>query len=259
MIAQQQRNLRPANFPSKIADAGQSASGFQQAFFSNQGLGSILDWQAVGNSDSLPTACNPRQYWDSVNGFVGEIPPSYYVREGVVTPSLLRRGEVADFEVDHRHSESVAIFALDLGTQTGWAVHQSDGRTVSGSLSFKPHRFEGGGMRYLRFRRWLNEVKGTTEGLDAVYFEEVRRHAGTDAAHVYGGFLGQLTAWCEHHRIPYQGVPVSTIKQFVTGKARASKAEVIAAVERLGFRPADDNEADALALLAWALGQHREG
>jgi hypothetical protein len=28
---------------------------------------------------------------------------------------------------------------------------------------------------------------------------------------------------------------------------------VIAAVRALGFRPADDNEADALALLDWAL------
>lgn len=34
---------------------------------------------------------------------------------------------------------------------------------------------------------------------------------------------------------------------------RASKEEVIAGVRRLGFDPADDNEADALALLDWAL------
>ena len=34
----------------------------------------------------------------------------------------------------------------------------------------------------------------------------VRRHAGVDAAHAYGGFMGHLTAWCEHHNIPYQGV-----------------------------------------------------
>jgi Holliday junction resolvasome RuvABC endonuclease subunit len=113
-------------------------------------------------------------------------------------------------------------------------------------------------MRYLRFKRWLTEIKQTTDGLDAVYFEEVRRHAGVDAAHAYGGFMAHLTAWCEHHQIPYQGVPVGTIKKHATGKGNAGKADMIAAMRARGFNPADDNEADALALLGWALNQHRE-
>jgi hypothetical protein len=57
------------------------------------------------------------------------------------------------------------ILALDLGTSTGWALQTPDGRTISGVESFKPGRFEGGGMRYLRFRRWLTELKATTDGL----------------------------------------------------------------------------------------------
>ena len=144
------------------------------------------------------------------------------------------------------------VLALDLGTSTGWAMRSLDGHVISGVESFKPGRFEGGGMRYLRFKRWLTDLKGTTEGLGAVYFEEVRRHAGVDAAHVYGGFLATLTAWCEHHSIPYQGVPVGTIKRHATGKGNASKADVIAAMRALGHEPSDDNEADALALLSFA-------
>ncbi|SFM91671.1 hypothetical protein SAMN05421863_106912 [Nitrosomonas communis] len=62
-----------------------------------------------------------------------------------------------------------------------------------------------------------------------------------------------LTAWCEHHNIPYQGVPVGTIKKHATGKGNASKDEMIASVRELGHAPIDDNEADALALLHWAL------
>ncbi len=81
----------------------------------------------------------------------------------------------------------------------------------------------------------------------------MRRHVGVDAAHAYGGFLATLTAWCEHHGIPYQGVPVGTIKKHVTGKGNAGKGEVIAAIRARGHAPADDNEADALALLAWAI------
>ena len=145
------------------------------------------------------------------------------------------------------------LLALDLGQQTGWALRPSDGLTTSGTVAFKPGRFEGGGMPFLRFRQWLTELKQAAGGVDALYFEEVRRHAGTTAAHVYGGFLAVLTAWCEHHSIPYSGVPVGTIKKHVTGKGNAGKPEVMAAMRALGYEPADDNEADALALLAWAL------
>lgn len=144
------------------------------------------------------------------------------------------------------------ILALDLGTTTGWALMARDGSITSGTESFKPHRFEGGGMRFLRFKRWLTEIKQTSDGIDAVYFEEVRRHLGVDAAHAYGGFMAQLTAWCEHHQIPYQGVPVGTIKKHATGKGNASKGEMIAAAKARGHLPADDNEADALALLDYA-------
>jgi len=150
---------------------------------------------------------------------------------------------------------NTTILALDLGTQTGWALHHLDGTIISGSECFKPHRFEGGGMRFLRFKRWLNELLSTSVEINAVYFEEVRRHAGVDAAHAYGGFMGQLTAWCEHHHIPYQGVPVGTIKKHATGRGNASKDEMIAAIKTLGHHPVDDNEADALALLHWAMTQ----
>ena len=150
---------------------------------------------------------------------------------------------------------ALATLALDLGTQTGWALMTRDGAVSSGSQSFRPQRFEGGGMRFLRFKRWLTEVKQCAEVIDQVVFEEVRRHAGVDAAHAYGGFMGQLTAWCEHHGIPYRGVPVGTIKRHATGRGNAGKDEVIAAMRRRGHDPADDNEADALAILYWAAAQ----
>jgi hypothetical protein len=153
-------------------------------------------------------------------------------------------------------TEYQTILALDLGSQLGWAVRVHDGSVTSGTVSFKPGRFEGGGMRYLRFKRWLTETKNVSGQIGVVYFEEVRRHLGVDAAHVYGGFLAHLTAWCEHHAIPYEGVPVGTIKRFITGKGNADKKAVIAAIQEKGFHPQDDNEADALALLLWSIPQH---
>ena len=146
-----------------------------------------------------------------------------------------------------------ALLALDLGTATGWAAQIAGGKVESGSVSFRPSRYDGGGIRYLRFRGWLESVAGNLSGLSAVHFEEVRRHVGTDAAHVYGGLLATLTAWCEQNGIAYQGVPVGTIKRFIAGKGNADKAAVMAAVRARGFQVSDDNEADAIAILLWSI------
>lgn len=146
-----------------------------------------------------------------------------------------------------------AVLALDLGSLTGWALRGADGAITSGVQQFRPNRFEGGGMAFLRFNHWLSELAESSGPIAAVFFEEVRAHAGTLAAHVYGGFLAHLEAWAEFRDVPYQGVPVGTIKRFIAGKGNADKKAVIAAVKARGFAPSDDNEADAISILLWAI------
>lgn len=141
----------------------------------------------------------------------------------------------------------MSVLFLDLGSNMGWAL-RTGGVTASGTWPLKANRFEGGGMRFLRLRWNLDEIARNTP-VKAMYYEEVRRHQGVDAAHVYGGMWGMVTSWCEDNKIPYEGVPVQAIKKFVTGKGNATKEAVIAAVKSFGFNPADDNEADALALM----------
>ena len=150
---------------------------------------------------------------------------------------------------------SPVILALDLGQRTGWAVRNRDGAIASGVHEVRPGRFEGGGMIWLRFRAWLQEIDTMAGKVGIVVFEEVRRHLGTASAHAYGGYLAHLTAWAEANQIPYRGVPVGTIKRHIASKGNADKAAVIAAVTALGFHPVDDNEADALALLHWTIAQ----
>jgi hypothetical protein len=145
------------------------------------------------------------------------------------------------------------VLAIDLGTTTGWAMRGHDRLITSGTVSFRPRRFDGGGMRYLRFVNWLTELDRLSGPIATIWFEEVRRHAGTDAAHVYGGLLATLTAWAEMRGVPYQGVPVGTIKKHAAGKGNANKAAMVAAAQARGYSPADDNEADAIAILHWAL------
>lgn len=147
----------------------------------------------------------------------------------------------------------MALLTIDLGTKCGWCL-RSGSNTVSGVWDLKGGRYEGGGMRFVRFRSLLEDLWLTTvssNSIKLIVYEEVRRHMGVDAAHVYGGLQAVLTSWCEDRpvKIPYEGVPVGTIKKYVTGKGNADKAAMIAAVRKFGFEPADDNEADAIALM----------
>jgi Holliday junction resolvasome RuvABC endonuclease subunit len=65
--------------------------------------------------------------------------------------------------------------------------------------------------------------------------------------------MATLTSWAELRGVPYQGTPVGTIKRHATGKGNAGKAAMVAAARDRGFSPADDNEADAIAILLWAI------
>jgi Holliday junction resolvasome RuvABC endonuclease subunit len=127
----------------------------------------------------------------------------------------------------------------------GWALKSKTGIT-SGCWNLKGNRFEGAGMRIVRLHGYLDKL-ATNLPIDAVYFEEVRRHLGVDAAHLYGAITHKIMEWCELRRIPYQGVPVGTVKKYATGRGNADKAAMVAAA-RAKWPNADianDNEADA--------------
>ena len=143
----------------------------------------------------------------------------------------------------------MTLLALDLGTRTGWALATNP--LAYGYSDFRPGRYEGGGMRFLRFTRFLDDLCKSTP-ITEVAYEEVRAHAGVDAAHVYGGLMAHLQSWCEEHAIPYQGYPVGTIKRFATGRGNAPKSAMLDAVAKLGYPVQDDNVADAICILMLA-------
>jgi len=139
----------------------------------------------------------------------------------------------------------MTILGIDPGTNCGWALRYHDGRYDSGTWKLKGGRHEGGGMRFMRLRRYLVETLDAAP-VSAVYYEEVRRHMGTDAAQIYGGVVAIVVEECELRGIPYRGVPVGTVKKLATGKGNADKAAMLAATRaRWPGWTGDDNEADA--------------
>jgi len=141
------------------------------------------------------------------------------------------------------------VLGIDPGSRTGWAVLDDSAPPVAGFEDFHPGRHEGGGMCYLRFRRFLASMLDGSIGL--VAYEEVAAHKGTQAAQVYGGFVAQLQALCEERSVPYKGFTVGQVKRRALGKGGGkgtTKEFMVAAARRewpdLDVR--DDNVADAL-------------
>lgn len=125
---------------------------------------------------------------------------------------------------------------------------------ASGTWNLKGGRYEGAGMRFVRLDSHLRELLGRGDAV--LGFEEVRRHLGTDAAHMYGGVVATITKVCEELQVPYAGVPVKTVKKHATGSGNSGKLEMVGAAEaRWGVSGADDNEADAL----WVADSMRTG
>lgn len=143
------------------------------------------------------------------------------------------------------------ILALDLGTTTGWAL-AADDKIKSGAVQLKATRFQSADRRFFNFKKFLLEKYREVE-YSVVYYESVRRHLGVDAAHLYGGFKAILSEFCIENNIPFEGVAVGTIKKHATGKGNASKAQMIESARNRGHYPEDDNEADAIAIVYYAM------
>lgn len=140
------------------------------------------------------------------------------------------------------------ILCLDLGTKVGWAVIGANGMLATGCADLEPHRYEGGGMRWVRLHKHLNTLNVAYD-FALVSFEKVEAgHKGTIAAHMYGGFYHHLTYWCEVNKIPHTAFGVKPIKKHATGSGGASKEAMIRSAQSKGHKTVDENEADAIAL-----------
>ena len=108
-------------------------------------------------------------------------------------------------------------------------------------------------MRYLRFTNWLTEI----DRLSGPIARDLVRRGPPACRHRRRARLwradGHAHGLGRARGVPYEGVPVGTIKRHATGKGNAAKAGDDRGGARPWLPPADDNEADALAILHWAL------
>jgi len=154
-------------------------------------------------------------------------------------------------------ASALKILALDPATLCGWATFDGTKKILYGSVNFHNKQWDGAGMRFLEMQRFIMTTHHEHE-LELVVYEAVENHGegGVYAAHVYGGFSTHIQSFCERIKIPYKGFGVSEIKKFWTGKGNASKTMMMSEARHRGFNPADDNAADALAILHLAMDRY---
>lgn len=152
------------------------------------------------------------------------------------------------------------VLGLDLTTSCGWAVTDLNGRTVdSGVLDLRPGNGDHEGLRWVAFRGKLVRLLGQyRERLCAIGYERPSTQQWATARLAFGqAALVELEA--SRDEIPTVDVSPSTIKKIVAGHGRASKEDVVAAVERAtgpmrgrGGTPRGDklrsDEADAIGV-----------
>ncbi|WP_186122352.1 polynucleotidyl transferase [Burkholderia gladioli] len=153
------------------------------------------------------------------------------------------------------------LLALDLGTQCGWALSKG-GVLTYGTRNFSAKRTDGPGQRWLKFRAMLGNHFAAAGEIHAIYYEHVMAHGPKDkpntiAAHVFGGFLAHLEAWCDVQRVRLVPVDVGAVKKGWTGRGNANKQAMIDEARKRGFKVGadEDDTADALAILHVGLKQ----
>ncbi len=185
------------------------------------------------------------------------LPPASIARAHVSPPLGLDVAQAGLFAPEAPAAAvNVNILALDLGTKLGWAMLPRGGQITHGTESFAPRKSWSPGQRWQRFRTFLHEVV-SRHNIHVIAYEDVKRHAGTDAAHAYGAFQALTELVADSHRVRLVPVGVGTIKKHWTGKGNADKDAMLAQARTRGFRPETDNDADALAILHWAVAQER--
>ena len=141
----------------------------------------------------------------------------------------------------------IKILSLDIASVTGWATSKIE----YGTWNFKTRKDESMGMKLLRFRSKLDEVHKLMNFNLIVY----ERAAGRFKAAIIheAKLIAVVEEWCEANKIAYRAYSATEIKKFATNKGNAGKPLMIqAAKERLEYTGNDDNEADALHMLALA-------
>jgi Holliday junction resolvasome RuvABC endonuclease subunit len=146
--------------------------------------------------------------------------------------------------------EGLTVVAIDPGKHLGWAVQAADGAFRHGADNLPTD------MKWRALRGLLNRLAANHGPVHAVWIEKSIWKRQAYAMLDHGGFLAITEDWCQVNRARFEWAAPSSIKSHITGSGRAKKADVMHHVQMVhGVKTKSDDEADAIALLDYALAQ----
>lgn len=164
------------------------------------------------------------------------------------------------------------ILALDLGTHCGWAYRSRSGGITAGTWTLATDKdiTKSGKSRedrkldpripcfYRKIRSlWIDNIKDGTanQPIDFMVFEDVQFSRYTQQTQLWSSFRAVAWLFAYLHAIQTDCIDVTTLKKFATGSGAADKDFMVRAATKLFPQVpiVDDNCADALHLLQWAM------
>jgi Holliday junction resolvasome RuvABC endonuclease subunit len=147
------------------------------------------------------------------------------------------------------------ILALDLAQHFGWAAF--DGVKISsGHVHLKTKNRESIFFNTVLEMIWEHKP-------DYLVYENIQFSRNVQAGHCAGMWRGLLNAACQSCSVKAIGVPVGTWKLHLCGKGHGKckkpekgdtfEYQPIVALRERGYAVTDDNEADAIGILLYAL------
>lgn len=153
----------------------------------------------------------------------------------------------------------IAILTLDIATRTGWALARPDGPPASGV-----YRANEGGNRLgyvlFKFSEWLTDFLAANR-VRRVYYEaplfmfnqrDGEQKTTQETVFRLMAMAGVAITVAESFGIEADKLHHQQVKKFFAGSGHAKPEAVIKACFDRGWRPTSDDDADALAMLAYA-------
>lgn len=144
------------------------------------------------------------------------------------------------------------IHALDISTSVGSAIMERGSPPMLQTLRLDGDRARMAG----RLATWLDEMH-MVHRFDAVAWERplfVPKRDTIDKLEILIGLVGVAYAFAGKHSLPWCEATVQEVKAALTGSSKADKLQMIAAAMKLGWKPADDHQADAAGVGVVAMG-----
>jgi hypothetical protein len=149
------------------------------------------------------------------------------------------------------------FLALDIATQTGYAVMQNGKFVKSGVRDFTLRMGKHKGHQGIMFYNFLRELGR----IDHVFFEQIMFagsfknedgeivHTTNDGRETYLGLKMVMNMFCAGFQLEPIGIWPGTLKKQFAGSGRAEKADMCRAARAIGWRGDNHNEADAIGIM----------